>query len=509
MVASVYLDCRPILTNSTMKPLIFYSIRIFLLLLGLQTGMHGKSNKNVLLIISDDLMKQVEVYGHDETKTPHLSTFADEALLFDRAYCQFPLCGPSRASMMLSKYPENSGITWNQAGKSANTQRVGRKLGVSTLPAFFKHHGYITVGGGKLYHNSVIPDDADTKADFTVALFNSGHDGIKKQIKDPNTGKKVKRSAMTESSKRGIYDHKDGNLVGKAKEWLKTHAESENDQPFFMAIGIKKPHSPYSCPEQFWDIYDRAALKLPNAPAPSDINTHYSLTSPNAQLLTAFDTEQYTGDTLPEEKARELVHGYYACVSYADHLAGDLIQSLKDNELYDDTIVIFTSDHGYKLGEYARWGKFTLHEKDAVVPLLVRSPDHPQSHGQNTEAIVGLVDLYPTLAELSNLPSPENIDGQSFAKTFADPAYSARQYIRTVRPQGKDASGVTVIHENGFRYKHFYAGKLSEPPADNDAFIAFELYDHYHQNNTAISTENLYKEQPELVKQMQMLALEQ
>lgn len=468
---------------------------------------HANEQPNVLFVISDDLMKQVEVYGHTEIKTPELKKFSEEALRFDRAYCQYPLCGPSRASLMLSKYPGNSGILWNKAGKSDNTQKIAQKLNTMTMPAFFKQHGYITIGGGKLYHNSVIPDAPDTSVDFSVAFANTGHNGKKKQIKNPKTGLKSKRYAMTEASEKGIYEHIDGSLIQQAKEWLTEHAQSGKQQPFFMCIGMKKPHAPFSCPKTFWDRYKREDMTPIDVAAPNNILTEYSLSAPNALLRTAYDTAHYTGETLPESKARELMHGYYACVSYTDHLFGDLIQTLKQNGQYNNTIVVFTSDHGYKLGEYQRWGKFTLHEKDAVVPFLIRAPQTIKHSGATTNAIVGLIDIYPTLAELCELPAPPNVDGQSFVKTLKDPTFSARQHIRTVRPHSDHVAGVSIIHQNGYRYKHFYKGALSTPPTDLSEILADELYDHYTNNNTASSIKNLNKEQPELIQTMRNIAL--
>ena len=469
-----------------------------------------KVRPNILFVIADDLMKQVEVYGYNKIKTPELSKLAKDALVFDRAYCQYPLCGPSRASLMISKYPDVSGITWNQAGKSSTVQKKAKEMGIKTLPAYFKSHGYITVGVGKLYHNSVIPGSDDTQEDFSVAFFNSGHDGIKKKIKED--GKIKKSTTIAEASDKGIYENKDGTVVKLAKEWLGLYTQTKQQKPFFMSIGIKKPHSPFSCPKQFWDLYQKESLELSQVKAPNDILQHYSLSKPTALLKVHSDTQMYDAYSLPKAKKFEMIHGYQACVSYADYLVGDLIRSLKKNGLYENTIIVFTSDHGYKLGEYDRWAKYTLHEKDSVVPFIVRAPQYKKSFNQKTKAIVGLIDLYPTLVELCGLPVPSNLDGRSFVKTLADPNVSERDYIRTVLPRSASedhprAAGVSIAHKNGYRYHHWWEGELDDFPTPNQ-IISYELYDHYKQNDSAISGENIYKKKPEILKDMRKIALQ-
>ncbi len=486
------------------------NFKTFLPLMLLGTSLlHGQSKPNVLFIIVDDLMKQLEVYGDSPIKTPELLKFSKEAMTFDRAYAQYPLCGPSRAALMTSRFPDNGGATYNKAGKSAMVQKNAAKFGVQTMPAYFKSQGYITVGGGKLYHNSVMPDKADTAVDFNVALSNHGHDGKKKKVKVD--GKIKKMTFITEASNKGPFEHKDGLLVKQAKDWMAQHAGSGEGKPFFMCIGLKKPHSPYSCPKSFWDIYKREEMEVSSVKAPNDILSHYSLSSPDALLKVHSDTMKYDGVTLPHAKKEEMIHGYQACVSYADFLCGELLKALKENELYDNTIVVFTSDHGYKLGEYDRWAKYTLHEKDTVVPFLVRAPQHKGQFGRKTKAIVGLIDIYPSLAELCGLPIPDKIDGKSFAKTLSDPNWSERQYIRAVLPRvakedHSKGAGVSIIHENGYRYHHWWEGELSSFPKASD-IVGYELYDHYRENQTAISTRNIYKEKPELLTQMRELAL--
>ena len=483
---------------------------ILLVLIAARSLQSAPEKPNVLFIIADDMMKQVDLYGYPEKKTPELMKLSEEAMLLDRAYCQYPLCGPSRAALMLSKYPDKTGILWNQAGKSNVVQQKAEKLGITTMPAYFKQHGYITVGGGKLYHNSVIPNESDTLVDFTVALSPAGHDGVNRKVMVD--GKMVKMTAITEASEKAISEHKDGAVVKQATEWLSEHASSGNQEPFFMCIGIKKPHSPYSCPESFWEEYQRANMVPNEIDAPNDIIAGYSLCKPDALLSVHYDTMEYDAYTLPEEKKLEMVHGYSACVAYTDHLVGQLVDSLKANGYYDNTIIVFTSDHGYKLGEYHRWAKYTLHEKDAVVPFLVRAPGHEESFGQKTNAIVGLIDIYPTLADLCGIPIPDNIDGRSFARTLSNPESSARKYIRTVLPRKNvdnlpSGAGVSIMHENGYRYHHWWEGELDTFP-EKDQIVSYELYDHYNQNNTPLSLKNIYKEQPELLEEMRILASE-
>ncbi len=455
---------------------------------------------NVLFIIADDLMKQVELYGNKAIKTPELNKLATDAMKFDRAYCQYPLCGPSRAAMMMSKFPNNSGLTWNQGGKSASTQKKAESLNVQTMPAYFKHHGYTTIGGGKLYHDSVVPDSDAAKHDFTVTFNNQGHDGKKIKIK----GSKTKTTNITEASSFGTYEHKDGALVAQAKEWLGMHGKKN---PFFMCIGIKKPHSPFSAPKEFFDLYNRKAIKPSTITPPSGILRFYSLSKPDALLSVHADTKQFDAYSLPEMKKKEIIHGYSACVSYADFLIGDLVNALKENGLYNNTIIAFTSDHGYKLGEYDRWAKYTVHEKDTVIPMLVRVPNLSNGHGTTSESIVGLIDLYPTLVDLCGLPKPGHIDGRSFVTTLQDPKIPAREYIHTfvTRAEGDHpaAVGASIMHRNGYRYTQWSQEKAIDFPGIDP--VGIELYDHYNDQDTPISTENMAKKQPELVETMKEL----
>ncbi|WP_440873659.1 sulfatase [Thalassotalea sp. PLHSN55] len=471
-------------------------------------GSESRSERpNVLVIISDDLMKQIELYGDSAIKTPALSELANESMLFDRAYAQYPLCGPSRASLFISKYPSNSGITWNQGGKSESVQKRAKKMGVETMPAYFRKNGYVTIGGGKLYHDTVIAGSDGAKHDFSVVLDGKGKDG--KKVATP--GSKKKQTNIVEASEYSDYQHKDGALVKNAKKWLNQYADKKAQQPFFMALGLKKPHSPFSAPKRFFDMYDRDAMQLTDIKPPNDIITHYSLSKPTALLKVHADTNQYTSYTLPESKKKEIMHGYSACVSYIDFLVGDLIKTLKQQGLYDNTIILFTSDHGYKLGEYDRWAKYTLMEKDSVVPLLVRVPSLKETHGTRTNAIVGLIDLYPTLAELSSLPTPKKIDGVSFVPTLKDRKVSTRDYIHTIvtrsnieMADGKKApkaTGSSVITKEGYRYTQWWQGEADDMPAA-DEVVGAELYDHYKNNNTVISEKNIANEQQQLTEQI-------
>ncbi|MDD7985558.1 sulfatase [Lentisphaera marina] len=461
------------------------------------------SKPNVLFIIADDLMKQVSLYGHNEIKTPELNKLAETSTLFDRAYCQYPLCGPSRASMMLSKYPDKTGITFNQAGKNSKVHAKAQAMSLMTMPAYFKSHNYLSVGGGKLYHNNVQEVDID----FDEILANSGHDGEKVKIKQVNV--KKTQTLIAEISEEDPFKHKDGVLVKNAINWLKSYENKGSTKPFFMALGFKKPHSPFSCPEQFWDQYEAEEIKLTEVPKPNDILEEYSLSGVNSLLKVHPDTAQFDAYNLPMEKKLEIVHAYSACVTYIDFLVGEVITGLKAANLYDNTIIVFTSDHGYKLGEYDRWAKNTLHEKDSVVPLLIHYPG--QSSRVTSKAVVGLVDIFPTLTDLCSLPTPKNIDGRSFMRSLKDPNVAHRDYVRTVLPrtggESKDkVSGVSIFHREGYRYHHWWRGDYKHVPKAEE-LMGIELYDHYKNSNSALSIKNIYKESPELTQKLQDLTL--
>ena len=276
-----------------------------------------------------------------------------------------------------------------------------------------------------------------------------------------------------------------------------------------MALGFKKPHSPFSCPEQFWDQYEAEEIKLTEVPKPNDILEQYSLSGVNSLLKVHPDTAQFDAYNLPMVKKLEIVHAYSACVTYIDFLMGELITGLKAANLYDNTIIVFTSDHGYKLGEYDRWAKNTLHEKDSVVPLLIHYPG--QSSGEISKAVVGLVDIFPTLTDLCSLPTPKNIDGRSFMRSLKDPSVAHRDYVRTVLPRAggetKDkVTGVSIFHREGYRYHHWWRGDYKHVPKAEE-LMGIELYDHYKNNDSPLSTKNIFRESPELMKKLQGLTL--
>ena len=486
----------------------------------LPQGSAEQAKPNVVFIIADDLMKQVELYGDDRIKTPALSQLAKESLLFDRAYAQYPLCGPSRASMLLSKFPTNTGITWNKIGKSTKTQQKAKELGIQTMPAYFRSNGYTTIGGGKLYHDGTTPNRLGVKNDFTVVLASTGQDGKKVRAdqykpregqNNKKKGKKEKMTLISQASDYGDYEHKDGTLIKEAKTWLNNYAGKKEQAPFFMALGLRKPHSPFSAPKRFFDMYQRDNMKISDIKAPRDILSHYSLNKSTTLLSVHADTMQYTADTLPDSKKREIMHGYSACVSYIDFLVGDLIATLKSKGLYENTIIVFTSDHGYKLGEYNRWAKYSLMEKDLVVPLMMRVPQQKKTHGASTDALVGLIDLYPTLAELTGIPAPQGLDGVSFAKALTSNG-DARDYIHSVVTRTKivdengdaqpRALGSSIINRDGYRYTQWSEG-IKEMPEDSEELLGTELYDHYNQQNTPISIRNIAKDKPKLLQKMQ------
>ncbi|WP_158275608.1 sulfatase [Marinilabilia rubra] len=477
-----------------------------ILLVDIQMVGQNGEKPNVVFIIADDLMKQTELYGYPEIKTPRLSKLADEAVLFNRAYCQYPLCGPSRAVIQASLYPSKTGITWNKPGKDEATQTKAASFNVKTMPHYFRDNGYTTVGGGKIYHNTTVGGKPGAIYDFDDVLSNAGVDGVKGTMPD---GKKV--TYITDNSTRTITEHRDGALIENAKAWLDTYDAASNN-PFFMCLGIKKPHSPFSAPSQFWDMYNRDEIKVSDILLPEGVNADLSLNGIDGLFSGHVDTYMYTGENIPVDKQKEIIHGYSACVSFADYLVGDIIDKLKAKNLYDNTIIVFVSDHGYKLGEYQRWAKSTVHEKDAVVPLLIRDPRKTSEHGKISQAIVGLIDIYPTLSELCGIPLPENIDGISFADVLFNTSVSGRTHISTIRVRSLSEIGIeraislSIINPDGYRYTQHWGGEYDVFPMKED-IIAYELYDHYKYRNTPISVENLVNTETELLEEMRQLVL--
>jgi len=258
--------------------------------------------------------------------------------------------------------------------------------------------------------------------------------------------------------------------------------------PFFLAVGFSKPHLPFNAPTAFWELYDRSKIKLPGNPYPPKNAPSYALHT-NGELR-SYQGVPWDGE-VPDSMTLELRHGYYACVSYIDSLLGDLLKDLDTLGLRDETIIVFWSDHGFKLGEHSLWHKHTNFELDCRVPFMISAPGYRK--GERSGSLVELLDIYPTLCDLAGLPIPDDLEGESLVPVLENPVTSIREFARSQYPRGKNIMGY-AIKTDRYRYVEWTDTRV-------DKVVAKELYDHFvdgQENVNQAGNPSYEKEIPEL-----------
>ncbi|MCW9708078.1 sulfatase [Fodinibius salsisoli] len=372
---------------------------------------------NVLFIISDDLAATaISSYGNEVVQTPNIDRLASEGTRFTRAYSQYPVCGPSRASLMFGYYPSATETYRYVSGR----ENVGNER--ESWTQLFKNNGYYTARVSKIYHMGVPIDieegsnGTDDPASWTERYNSQGPEwkaeGEAELVQNNPYGTKPREggNVMTVvKGEGGDLAHSDGKTAQKASELIRKHKE----EPFFLAVGFVRPHVPFVAPENYFEPYPYQQLVLPpkvendwDDIPPLGINY---VNSKNAQMS--------------EEQEKKAVAGYYASVSYMDAQVGKVLQTLKEEGLEKNTIVIFTSDHGFHLGEHRFWMKLGLHEESVRVPMIIKVPGKEPAV---SHSFAELLDLYPTVAELANLEYSEDLQGKSLVRVLDDPTHSVR-----------------------------------------------------------------------------------
>lgn len=361
---------------------------------------------NVLFIGVDDLRCGLRCYGDSVALTPNIDALGASGMIFNRAYCQQAVCNPSRASLMTGLRPNTTKV-WD-------LQTHFRKAlpDVITLPQYFSNNGYHSQSVGKIYHDPAWAQDSlSWSVPETFAVTKSAGKYVLPH--NLNTTGSWKASA----SERALVED-DAYIDGQVSSAAIDILTSVKDKPFFLAVGFRRPHLPFSAPEKYWDLYKRESIPLPS-------NMHAPVNVPSIALHPSVELRGYTDvpdeGALSDNKKKELLHGYYASTSYVDAQIGKVLNTLDSLGLRDKTIVVLWSDHGYHLGEHGLWCKTTNFELDTRVPLIISYPG--QKHkGEKTDALVELVDLYPTLADLVGLPVPDSLEGTSMKPLLEDPS---------------------------------------------------------------------------------------
>jgi len=383
---------------------------------------------NVLFIAVDDLRPELGCYG-SRAVTPNIDRLAGSGLKFSRAYCNQAVCGASRVSLMTGLYPEKTGErTYHVRDWRERWDEV------VTLNQHFKANGYATVGLGKIYHEWRGPDaDEPNWSEWRTVDGRDYADPENQEARRRAREQGGKRGPATEVSEAGDEFHFDGRRATLGARLLGELAAAE--EPFFLAVGFTKPHLPFVAPRKYWELYERESFSMPpNLGVPPGY-PDYARNKNAGELRHYGDIPGGPLADFPDELNRRLIHGYHACASYVDRNIGVLLEALEESGAADDTIVVLWADHGWKLGDHSSWCKHTNFECDTRVPLVVRDPRMASARGESM-ALVELVDLYPTLCELTGLDAPQHLQGESFAAVMRDPGASHREFAYSSYPHG-------------------------------------------------------------------------
>jgi iduronate 2-sulfatase len=406
---------------------------------------------NILFLISDDMNCALGTYGHPIVQSPNLDRLAATGVRFDRAYCQFPLCNPSRASLLSGRWPATTQVLGN------NTDARQKLAPFKLLPTLFKENGYTTARVGKILHGGM-----DIPALWDRAEEAGGRDPTENQFQKKAAAQRAKEARgekldpatenylMSGRSTGREEDTGDYRKASLAAEWLREFAR-DPAKPFFLAVGFLKPHHPYVAPAKYFDLYDPKKITWPAEPPAHLAGVPAPALNPEPGSA-----------AMPDAQRRAIMAGYYACISHVDAQVGRVLAALGELKLADNTVVVFLGDHGYHLGEHATpegamWHKMSLFDLSARAPLIIRAPG-VAANGRASARPVMFMDLYPTLAELAGLAPPAALDGHSLVSLLKDPAAAWPHAAFTFLQSGKTRRGVAVSTER-HRYVEWFHGE--------------------------------------------------
>ena len=414
-----------------------------------------KKPLNVLFFMSDDMRPELNCYGSRfQAHSPNIDGLAAKGVRFDRNYCQFPLCNPSRSSLMTGHPPH----TTNVLGNTASVTKLHPEM--MTLPRLFREHGYTTLRSGKLFHAGLDDHQAWTEFDGDVESLHPTQEGVKMDV--PRAEIPMADGVLPvlpQDNIRAAHSDEilvlDGNGEG-ASDYIVADRAIENlrackDKPFFIGCGFSKPHSPPTAPKRFFEMYDTGKIGLPR-----DFAAWPTVPAgfPKAAIRMR-NADLFIGRGASESEAKEVIRAYLASISWADWNLGRVLGELDRLGLRENTVVVFVADHGYQLGEKGKWSKAgSLFEAGTRVPLIIHMPG-AKGNGRPSMRIVQSLDIYRTMTELCGLPLPQGIEGKSLVPLLNDPRADWDEPAYSIWSEDGTTVHGTMVRTEQWRYAEF------------------------------------------------------
>ena len=418
-----------------------------------------KQNLNVLFIIADDLNCDIGAYGNSTIKTPNIDRLARNGVLFGNAHIQYPWCGPSRASFMTGLYPDQTKV------KQLRINIREAIPEVVTIGQKYREERYHSVRIGKIfhYHNpthiGTSGNDDNYTWDQTVNPY--GRDKLEEYKINTLKPQRYGGTLSWLSAEGTDEEQTDGIGANETIDFLDKFAKSREN--FFLAFGLYRPHTPYVAPKKYYDMYDSNDIEIP------EISDQYLMSIPEPAARSVRPPSKIEQHDLDKDLAKTIKKAYYATTSFVDAQVGRVLDKLKETGLDKNTIVVFTSDHGYHLGEHGHWMKKTLFDNGTRIPLIVSGPGINKNE-KIMDAPVEMIDIYPTLMDLTGKKTPSFVSGKSFASLLKDSSKGVRKSALTeliIGPKDKMVQGYS-IKTNRYRLTQW----------GENGVHGYELYDH-------------------------------
>jgi len=447
---------------------IFLTLLFLITIFGCDKKVENEKNEklNVLFLIADDLNCDLGSYNHPQVISPSIDKLASKGILFENAHNQYPLCGPSRASFMTGMYADQTKMTNNNVLLRTTVPDV------ITMGQRFRQQGYRSVRIGKIYHydnpSSIGTSSADDLFTWDYTINPYGRD--KEEEYKINTLKERQYGGTLSWLAADGTDEEQTDGIGATEAIEQLEKFSKNGQNFFLAVGMYRPHVPFVAPKKYFDMYDRDSMEI----LYSGSSDEYIKTIPKpAALSVRWKKDQMIlNDKSNLKLAQEIKEAYFATTTFMDAQIGRILKKLKQTGLDKNTIVVFTSDHGYHLSEHGHWQKQTLFDNATRIPLIFSGPGIES--GKRTNSPVEMIDIYPTLMELTGIDTPDHVVGKSLTPIFKNNSASIRNSALT-----QWRNGYSIKTE---RFRITKWGENGE--------LGYELYDHNSDKEELINLVN-------------------